>query len=212
LPTASRKLHSALHKFAPLRYLAPLTLTLTGTTTALADSAVNAADLCSMLNKRTSRVAVKAVAKPPYQRLYKEPAFGTRVMRISNSAIGSVTKPGSNATQAWNFDESRLMLHNYKANADHSVTLLDGHSFDVIGTLKLPLIANENVYWSQLDPNILFYMPNTEADAGKLIQINISTGERAVLTDFARYCNKRGLPAIGSVLKAHWRRHKMAGE
>jgi len=120
-------------------------------TTSHASTGVTDAALCMQLSARTGRVRVKPVAKPPYQRLFKEPAFGTQVMRISNSSVGTVNKPGSQAAQAWNHDESRLMLHHYDANGEHSVRLHDGHNYDLIGTLKLPPLANENVYWSQQD-------------------------------------------------------------
>jgi len=165
-----------------------------------ADKAIVDSNLCTSLNQRTSRIMVKPVAKPPYQRLFKEPAFGTRVMRISNNGSGFVTKPASNGSNAWNYDESRMMLHNYDGTGNHTVTLLDGNSYDVIGKLKLPPLANENIHWSKMDSNILFYMPNTETDAGKLSQINIATGERAVIKDFAPYCKKRGLSAQDGIL------------
>ncbi len=168
--------------------------------TVIADIGTINSDLCVKLNQRTSRIMVKAVAKPPYKRLFKEPGFGTRVMRISNNGLGVVTKPASNASNAWNADESRMMLHNYDSNGNHSATLLDGHSYDVIGTLTLPELASENIHWSHQDPNILFYMPNTEDGAGMLSQINIATGKRTALKDFAPYCKKRGLSARGGLL------------
>ncbi|MEE9335385.1 MAG: hypothetical protein V3U65_14945 [Granulosicoccaceae bacterium] len=167
---------------------------------ATADTGIVNTDLCINLNQRTSRVAVKPVAKPPYLRLFKEPGFDTRVMRISNSGLGAITKPSSNASNAWNYDESRMMLHNYDSNGNHSVTLLDGHTYDVIGTLKLPRLAAESVHWSHQDANILFYMPNTEKDAGKLSKINIATGKRALIKDFAPYCKKSGVSAQGGTL------------
>ncbi len=175
---------------------------LSASTTSLAQSGLSQVDMCQKLNQRTDRVPVKPVAKPPYLRLFNEPTFATKVMRISNSAIGSVTKPGNDAAQAWNADETRMMLHHYDNSGKHSVSLLDGISYAALGTLKLPTLAAQNVHWSQQDANILYYVPDTEEDAGKLTQLNIKTAERSVIADFAPYCEKRGVPAQGGILAA----------
>jgi len=159
-------------------------------------------DLCQTLSQRTFPVRVKPVAKPPYLRLFKEPGFGTRVIRISNSGPGAVTKPGRDAAQAWNVDESKMILHHYDATGAHSVLLLNGHTFENIGKLKLPTIASENIYWSHQDPNLLIYMPDSEADAGKLSQVNLTNGEMSVIKDFSPYCEKKGLPSQGGLLAA----------
>jgi len=175
---------------------------MSASTPSVAQNNLLQADLCQKLHKRIDRVSVKPVAKPPYLRLFNEPTFATNVMRISNGTLGTVTKPGSNAAQAWNMNESRMLLHHYDSSGKHSVSLLDGLSYAALGTLQLPALAVQNVHWSQQDANILFYVPDTAEDAGKLTQLNIKTAERSVIKDFAPDCKKSGLSAQGGILAA----------
>jgi hypothetical protein len=50
----------------------------------------DAANLCDGLFTGTSRVAVAAVSRPPFMKYYKDPAFGTRVIRITDAREGEV--------------------------------------------------------------------------------------------------------------------------
>jgi len=79
-----------------------------------------AIELCGNLVTHQNRVTVKPVARPPYFKAFKEPAFATRTMRISDSDKGQVNKPAGNPAQAWNSDESRLLLHRYGAQKTYS--------------------------------------------------------------------------------------------
>lgn len=157
-------------------------------------------NLCEKLTTNADRVPVKAVARPPYLRFYKEPGFGTKSMRISNSAAGEVMKPAGNPAQAWNIDESLLLLHRYDTTGTHSYVVLDGQSYKQLKVLNLPSVSSENIFWSHQDPHLLFYVAESTEDAGKLMQHDVMSGKLEVIQDFAPMCQKSGLSALGGLL------------
>jgi hypothetical protein len=59
----------------------------------------------------------------------------------------------------------------------------------------LPDTNSEDIYWSHTDPEILYYVPDIGADAGKLSQLNIHTGKRVILKDFSPMCESAGFAA-----------------
>ena len=58
------------------------------------------AGLCEGLISHKKEVAVPKVAKPPFRAYYREPAFGTKVMRITDSRKHGVFKPVYSTVQA----------------------------------------------------------------------------------------------------------------
>jgi len=50
-------------------------------------------DLCEGLVTHNERVAVKPVAKPPFMKRYRDPAFGTTVIRVTDSRPNAIQKP-----------------------------------------------------------------------------------------------------------------------
>lgn len=141
-------------------------------------------------------VEIPFLPKPGYLSAYIDPAFGSRVTRVTDSLPGEVNKPAYSTMQAWNADESYLLLYRTGgANAGHK--LLHGHSYDFLQDLDFTPADIEDVYWSHTDPDVLYYISKRSADFGKLMQFNVSTNQSTVLEDFGPYCGA-GLPSGGN--------------
>ncbi|HDZ06100.1 hypothetical protein [Maribacter sp.] len=72
------------------------------------------------------------LAKPGYLETIVDPSFGTIIRRISNAGNGGVIKPMYSTIQAWNADETRMILYD-QTNGVHQ--LLDGMSYEFIRNL-----------------------------------------------------------------------------
>ena len=146
-----------------------------------------AAGLCDGLITHNKPVNLPLVAKPPHLKYYKEPGFGTRVIRITDSRNGEVFKPVYSTVQAWNSDESRMVLYRNGGRQGHY--LLDGHTYEVIRDLKISPSDLEDVFWSHTDPDILYYSGNTPRQYGKLYSLNVESGKKALIKDFSNICD-----------------------
>lgn len=116
------------------------------------------ANLCEgfAVNDKTNR-PMTALTKPAPGQSYIDPVFGSKVTRITNSdAISSgVAKTLYNTIQAWNADETRLVL--YHRGAGHF--LYDGNNYNLIEQLDIVPSDIEQVFWSTAEADI-FYYPN----------------------------------------------------
>lgn len=157
-------------------------------------------DFCQALVTRTDLVAIKPVARPPFLKAFREPGFGTRMRRITNSAKAQVNKPAGAPAQAWNSDETLLLLHRYTPH--HQVVLLDGRDYRELGTLDLTIGAYEDIYWSRRQPDILFFVEQAGPDAGTLTEYNVRTQQRNKVRDFSETCEKNGFPSGNGLLAA----------
>ncbi len=154
-------------------------------------------NLCEGMVDHNERVLIPAVAKPPFMKYYRDPAFGSKVIRITNSRPSEVQKPAYSTMQAWNADESLLLL--YRSNGDdaHHI-LLDGHTYEEVRSLNILPTDLEEIYWSHTDPDTFFYVSKRSADYGKLNRYNVKTNKKTEIKDFSRYCGSNGLPVGGN--------------
>lgn len=157
-------------------------------------------NLCEKLVRDTERVQIAPIARPPHMRLFREPAFRTLARRISDSAPGQVSKPAGNPAQAWNIDESLLILHRYSSGDVHEIVLLNGMNYQELRVLDIPDVQSENLFWSHTNPSLLYFVAESGKDAGKLTQLNVNNQERTVLTDFAPVCQAADLSARSGLL------------
>ncbi len=166
------------------------------TKVALKDAVASDINLCEGLVDHTERVAVKAVAKPPFMKTYKDPAFGTHVTRITNSRFGEVRKPAYSTMQAWNADESLLMLFERDSSGGYHV-LHDGQTYERIK--RLPIVPSdlEEVHWSHTNPDEFFYVSKNSRDFGQFKRFSVSKNKSSVITNFAKFCGSNGLPTGG---------------
>ena len=184
-----------------VRALPVLVASLLGTVDALAARVpppVPRFDPCEGTNRGTERVRVKAVARPPFMRLFEEPGFSIRSIRISDSRPGQVHKPPGGGAAAWNIDESLLMLHRHDADGVRRVVLLDGTTYAPLKTLEPPGLAAGPLHWSRRDPRSLFYVTDTGPEAGRLTRFDVVEEDASVIADFAPSCRAAGFePGAG---------------
>jgi hypothetical protein len=122
---------------------------------------------CEGLITDTSAHPMTALAKPEHLLAATDPEFGTRVVRVTDvesETGGEVIKPVYSTVQAWNADETLLML--YEVGAGHR--LYDGRSYEFIRALNISPPDLEQVYWHPRDPDLLYY-----ADGDELIEYDV---------------------------------------
>lgn len=160
--------------------------------------ALNAPEnLCEAVpvNDQSEQVLVPA-KKPQYLKPYTDPSFGTRVTRITKSVKGDVHKPLYSTIQAWNADESLLMLFRRGFSSSEYV-LLDGHTYEPRGRLTINPADVEEVFWSRFDPNRLFYVSRSKRTESQFFSYNTATGERSLIKDLAPMCQSGSVARSG---------------
>ncbi|MEE9355774.1 MAG: hypothetical protein V3U75_09320 [Methylococcaceae bacterium] len=148
------------------------------------------ANLCeTRVTDRNARI-VEKIAKPAYLETYQDPAFGTSVTRISNTQHGGVIKTMYNTIQAWNADESKLILyHTGTEGAGHH--LYDGQTYEHIRKLDIVPPDLEEVFWDPKSADHLFYIqkyPVTDEFYDTLVRYNVNTEEKQKIADMGEVC------------------------
>jgi hypothetical protein len=99
----------------------------------------------------------KSVSFPPAGGQYTDPSFGTTVTRLTDSKNGSQCYNAYSYWEAWNADETRLLLYCdgpklWKFDPRTGTATPDGSLY---GT-DAPKIDWEGASWSNTDPNIIY--------------------------------------------------------
>lgn len=153
--------------------------TLTISLLALLTQILSAQDLSyGLMVNDLSLHPMQAIAKPAYLDTIIDPAFGTTIRRISNAADGEVIVPMYSTIQAWNADESLMILY-HQTQGRH--LLLDGMTYMPIRSLD-DVQANdiEQVFWDFDDPNIFYYH---EAQSDDFIQYTVDSQQKEILVN-----------------------------
>lgn len=177
----------AMHKCAITLFMSAL---MAGTT-----HAASTDNLCEGLFTSKDRVEIPAVAKPPFMQAYRDPAFGTRIIRITDARKGQVFKPAYSSMQAFNADETVLLLYRGGANVEH--VLLDGKTYQPIRELDISPSDIEEIYWSHTDPDTLYYVSKDYKDFGFFNRYSVSKNKSTKIRDFYDICSDEGLPTGG---------------
>jgi len=160
-----------------------------------AAEAASTDNLCEGLYSGKSEFAIPQVAKPPLMKYYREPAFRTKVMRITNARPDQVIKPVYSTVQAWNADESKLMLYRTDPSPGH--ILLDGKTYEFIRNLNIQPSDIEEVHWSHTDPDVFFYVSQHYSELGAFKKYNVKTNKDTKIRDFSKLCGVRSVPTGG---------------
>jgi len=144
-------------------------------------------DLCAAQVNHQRPVVIQPMAKPDYLSPYKDPAFAATVTRITQSRPGDVHKPAYSTVQAWNADESLLLLFRKLGNGSDHV-LLDGHSYEPKGRLDIFPADIEEIFWSRHDPNTLFYVSADPSRLSRFYAYDVSTKKRTLIKNFGKQC------------------------
>ena len=120
---------------------------------------------------------MQPLAKPGYLQTVTDPSFpATNIRRITQAAAGSFIAPMYNTIQSWNADESLMLVY---GGGVHQ--LLNGQDYSFIRTVSdINPDDLEAVFWSFIDPNILFYMDNNTDD---LISYNVQTQIKTIVVN-----------------------------
>ncbi len=123
------------------------------------------------------------MSKPAYLDSYVDPSFGTTIRRISNVGNGGVIKPMYSTIQAWNADESYMIL--YERGRGHQ--LLDGMTYQFIRYLDdIRPDDIEQIFWDFDDPNIFYYVDNANND---LIRYRVNNSSKQVIVNLGSLTN-----------------------
>lgn len=137
--------------------------------------------------------SVPMLSKPNPLQSYVDPSFGSQITRISNAGFGGVVKPVYNTIQAWNADESRLLLyHTGSLSAGHYI--YDANTYQLIKRLDIQPPDLEQVFWDHADPNLLYFVnvhQNGLNDGTylSLIRFNVISDDKEILHNFADVCS-----------------------
>ncbi|HVO09729.1 MAG TPA: hypothetical protein VMX54_03145 [Vicinamibacteria bacterium] len=149
-----------------------------------ARTAPPAGDLCAGLVRDLDARPMTALARPALGAAVVDPQFGTRIRRITGASTGeganAVIKPAYGTIQAWNADESRILLwHREKGHE-----LYDGRSYAFLRSVKLVSPTDiEQVLWDPVDPDLLYYPSNYNAQPN-LMRYRVSSNSSEVLHRF----------------------------
>jgi len=132
------------------------------------------------------------IAKPGYLDTIIDPSFGTTIRRISDAGIGNAIVPMYSTIQAWNSDETLMIL--YEVGNGH--LLLNGMTYEFIRELDDVSPADlEQIFWDFNDPDI-FYYPNVSRE---FIRYTVSSGNQQILFDMnAVISNCSGFISMGN--------------
>ena len=157
-----------------------------------------AAGICEGLTVGTQEVSIPKLAKPAPLESYTDPALGAQVTRVSSAEFGEVVKPHYNTIQAWNADESLMMLFHTGGEAGSGHHLYDGMTYEYIRELNIVPADIEEVYWDATDERYFYYVAKNWPDYGHLFRYDVTTDERETLTDFKDVCGDPSYPKSGN--------------
>ncbi|AIY14581.1 hypothetical protein [Cellulophaga baltica] len=133
------------------------------------------------------------IAKPEYLKTIVDPSFGTIIRRISNAGDGGVIKPMYSTIQAWNADETRMILYD-QTNGVHQ--LLDGMTYEFIRNLDDVRPDDvEQLFWDFNDTDILYYLDVSTDD---FIKYSISSLTKEILVNLKDISGCDGSISMGN--------------
>ncbi len=117
------------------------------------------------------------LSKPAYLECVTDPSFpNTTIRRITEATPGNFIVPMYSTVQAWNSDESLLIVY---GGGTHK--LLNGTDYTFIRDLTAINPDDiEAVFWHFNNPDILFYMDNTSSE---LVSYNVSTDVKTTIVN-----------------------------
>ena len=136
---------------------------------------------------------MQAISKPAYLGTIIDPSFGTTIRRISDAGVGGVIKPMYSTIQAWNANESMMILYN-QTISQHE--LLDGQNYNFIRILNDISPADlEQIFWDYDDPDV-FYYPEINTD--NFIKYTVSNQTKQTLFNMATVSSCNGEIHLGN--------------
>jgi len=157
-------------------------------------------NLCSGIEPQFGPVRMLRKDKPDLYEAMTDPTFGTTIRRITDSSAHEINKPVYSTIQAWNADESYLMLYNQIDGEDGEHRLYDGQNYRFMGTLDIDPADIEEVFWHTTDPDTLFY---ANSYYRILYRYSVSRAQSTPMLDFTQICDA-DLKSGGDVHMPSW--------
>jgi hypothetical protein len=138
-------------------------------------------NLCEGLVTDKKHYPMRPLKKPAAGKSVIDPAFGTQIHRITKANQGTVIKPLYSPNQAWNADETLLILY-HTGNDRPGHSLYDGKSYTYLRELDVSPPDLEQIYWHHSDPDVLYYINSGD---NRLIRYQVSTGKKKSIYRFS---------------------------
>ena len=133
------------------------------------------------------------IPKPAYLDAYTDPSFGTTIRRISEAGAGRVIVPMYSTVQAWNADESRMILLDQTQDRH---MLLDGMTYEFLELLTDVRPGDvEQIFWDFDDPDVFYY---PELGTGEFIRYTVSSQNKDTIVNLAEVSNCDGVVEMGN--------------
>jgi hypothetical protein len=137
-------------------------------------------------------VPMPALGQPPAGVTFFDPAFGSRLTRITDARhFDPEPRPGLfplySKREAWNADETRLLL----ASDDGRTLLFDGRTYEYRATLDG--VGGDDVMWHPSNPNLVLWTGDAD-EVPALFAEDVTNSHRQELFRFEGYefANTRG--------------------
>ncbi len=135
-------------------------------------------EIIELIANDLSAHPMQNLEKPEYLNTVTDPSFGTTIRRITDAGDGNVIKPMYSTIQAWNADETYLILYN---QSDGIHQLLNGMDYTFIRNLDdIRPDDIEQIYWDFDDPDIFFYVDAISSD---FIKYELSTKTKSAIVN-----------------------------
>ena len=155
------------------------------------------ANLCEGFRTDTQQISIPRLAKPAPLSTYTDPALGAQITRVSSARSGGVVKPMYNTVQAWNADESRMILY-HAGTEDSGHHLYNGRTYERIGRLEILPADIEQVFWDPTDARYFYYVNKGQPDYGDLIRYNVTNNQKTAIKTFDNLCGSGNYPSGGN--------------
>ncbi len=116
-------------------------------------------------------VPIPALSRPEYLKPAKDPAYGTRLIRITDSAAFGQknVRHHYSKDQPWNCDQTLILMDKW---------ILDGKSYKILRKMEIP----EEPRWSFREPDKMFGVKGNS-----FVSFNSTTGDLKTLHTFTEY-------------------------
>ena len=147
---------------------------------------------CSSLTDVAAHNPPAIPSRPAFRQEYKDPTFGACVTRVTDVAQhGADGVHDYSELQAWNADQSKILLQNGK--------IIDAGTSAVVRDVDFGYPeGGSGLRWSPTDPNVLYYVgqkvssgtswvTNCPATAARLVKYTLPAGTRELVGCFPEY-------------------------
>ena len=155
----------------------------------------------------TTPARYSPMAKPPKLKPVHDPDFGTRMVRVTDCVAdfrARVAMPAYPTTQAWNCDESLLVLYVTRETRGgrRGWALFDGQDYRFLRFIHINPSDIEQFWWSRDNPSELLYISNYSRGAVshcEMTAFDVRRGTLRVVHDFVPDLRRMGWSEKGPV-------------